>query len=923
MPTFRVKVPDGSIIPVNAPDGATELQAIEFAAKTWKPSSASDVRQDDSKGTAEQPSSAANIEADSESEPTNTDTGGYSSKVKGFLQDITPYLRPVVEASGAVAGGASGGILGGAAGGVGAIPGSVAGAGLGYSFAKRVMDLADEYSGLKDKENISDIVPNTAKDILVGATMEAGGQLAGRAIGHGINKVKSLVSDSTPSVTVKGVKSAAGKVLIDNAGDAPIYADNANIAAKVADDMPGFKMSLGESRNDPGLIKLQRGLERQAGVADDLLLQKNAGNREVISRELSKAFDTKNNVDDVISAIQKNKSVKDAANIAAERSAKEIADMLPAGDRQSTGMKIISALKEAKTPIQAQMGALDDMIPDYQMSFSNTSQSIKDGISAKEASAQQRSALLSIKNLLNTQIKQSGPSTRSAIGIRKTLNSAIEETKDKEVKRALRGVIKGLDEDLNSVSSLIKAGDTAEVNGSLINLEDVANNLHNNNLEIAKLKTDTSAIDYDKIADQLRTKKMLPYKDGGQTTGQYNKEILDQFKKSIGGEVPTTENIRAISRISDLEKANELYLSQLKTARPGADVAALMQSRNKFAREQYFGKFDKGPISLILAPGNNSGGKLPLERISTLAATPSGADDLINAIGKENASEIMLNHFSDDLLSKGELSTGKLNSWLNKNAPVLDKYGIRDKFSSLSEAYNQVDLARKASDDFGKSIAAKMLNADPEKAISAAFSGSSKNTGQSMMKLISEVKGDKKAIDGLRASFKDFIIDQVETTRKTIAGDSIISPAGILKSLKKYDPALQVLYKDRPEQLRVLKNIQQAVEIQSRSSYSPVGGGSDTAEIQAMQKSLGFIVDHIPGLMLAARLGRVGLGAIKSMNANEVNKLVARALYDPDLASALMLAARQKSPEFVEKVISNYITTIGIATKASTEVNQK
>lgn len=37
MPIFKVKAPDGSIIPVNAPEGATESQAIEFAAATWKP----------------------------------------------------------------------------------------------------------------------------------------------------------------------------------------------------------------------------------------------------------------------------------------------------------------------------------------------------------------------------------------------------------------------------------------------------------------------------------------------------------------------------------------------------------------------------------------------------------------------------------------------------------------------------------------------------------------------------------------------------------------------------------------------------------------------------------------------------------------------------------------------------------------------
>lgn len=37
MATFKVQTPDGTIVPVEAPDGATEQQAIEFVAKTWKP----------------------------------------------------------------------------------------------------------------------------------------------------------------------------------------------------------------------------------------------------------------------------------------------------------------------------------------------------------------------------------------------------------------------------------------------------------------------------------------------------------------------------------------------------------------------------------------------------------------------------------------------------------------------------------------------------------------------------------------------------------------------------------------------------------------------------------------------------------------------------------------------------------------------
>ena len=56
MPVFKVKTPDGSIMNVNAPEGATERQAIEFAAKMWKPKAPADTRE-----TIEEPTMASDI----------------------------------------------------------------------------------------------------------------------------------------------------------------------------------------------------------------------------------------------------------------------------------------------------------------------------------------------------------------------------------------------------------------------------------------------------------------------------------------------------------------------------------------------------------------------------------------------------------------------------------------------------------------------------------------------------------------------------------------------------------------------------------------------------------------------------------------------------------------------------------------------
>ncbi len=124
-------------------------------------------------------------------------------KSTGIYGAVRPYVAPLVEAGGAIAGGligAGAGTL--AAPGVGTAAGGVAGAGLGYGIGKEAMQLADVYLGGKAPRAGAAQVVEPVRNILEGATMEAGGQLAGRALGAGVqavggyvNKLKDLKSD--------------------------------------------------------------------------------------------------------------------------------------------------------------------------------------------------------------------------------------------------------------------------------------------------------------------------------------------------------------------------------------------------------------------------------------------------------------------------------------------------------------------------------------------------------------------------------------------------------------------------------------------------------------------------------------------------------------------------------------------------------
>jgi hypothetical protein len=82
--------------------------------------------------------------------------------------------------------------LGGAAvGTVGATPGlgTLAGAGAGYAGAKQVLRLADQYLGLEPRLTPQDAITRATKDIAEGATLEAGGRVAGQLFSAGVGKV--------------------------------------------------------------------------------------------------------------------------------------------------------------------------------------------------------------------------------------------------------------------------------------------------------------------------------------------------------------------------------------------------------------------------------------------------------------------------------------------------------------------------------------------------------------------------------------------------------------------------------------------------------------------------------------------------------------------------------------------------------------
>ena len=109
---------------------------------------------------------------------------------------VREFITPTVEMLGA----AGGGLIGGGAGtlvapGVGTVTGAVGGAGLGYGMAKEALNLADIYIGGKaPRQGVAQVV-EPIRNVLEGATYEAGGRAIMPYVGQGASYVAGKVAD--------------------------------------------------------------------------------------------------------------------------------------------------------------------------------------------------------------------------------------------------------------------------------------------------------------------------------------------------------------------------------------------------------------------------------------------------------------------------------------------------------------------------------------------------------------------------------------------------------------------------------------------------------------------------------------------------------------------------------------------------------
>lgn len=190
-----------------------------------------------------------------------------------IYQAIRPYAAPLVEAGGAIGGGLLGATAGTfGAGPVGTAVGGVSGAGLGYGIAKEGLEAADVAMGMKKPRQGAAQVTEPIKNVLEGATYEAGGQAAGPILGKVIGKTADFFNRPQVKAT-ELARNALGDADIQQAVNA---LRNAPKGASVAEATAGIE-------NPAWQALVRNSLERSQGGAQYLRKFANMSEQESIN----------------------------------------------------------------------------------------------------------------------------------------------------------------------------------------------------------------------------------------------------------------------------------------------------------------------------------------------------------------------------------------------------------------------------------------------------------------------------------------------------------------------------------------------------------------------------------------------------------------------------------------------------------------
>lgn len=413
---------------------------------------------------------------------------------------------------------------------------------------------------------------------------------------------------------------------------------------------------------------------------------------------------------------------------------------------------------------------------------------------------------------------------------------------------------------------------------------------------------------------------------------------LRDWKSQIGEEkraaiLGINPNLKLYRRLKLLEDTIDDTMDQMLEMAP--EVSQLYKTASDRFK-QFAITFKRGTVGEVLQAGNlPEGGKIAFSDIPSRffkTGKMDSADDLVRALGKEKAAKLIDDYASSDFVSR-VMDAGKLNpkvasKWLLSNWTVLEKYGLTKKFTDIVKTGEVSVKALENLNAYNKTIASKIIGIDVEDVVRSLFSGAGKlksaTTANQLLKLPG-IKENPAAINGIKNSFKDFLLQQMEVSAVDVAGNPVRSIAKAKSVLNEYLPALRVLYKDSPEKIKALVDYHEILQMLARNKFVTFAGGSTTAEKFTGTDAMRTIGKNVAQYMAVSagagwkfsvfrNLWSATLGAPRRFSESQVAALLTESIHNPEVAKTIMDATKAGFKQSTElwRRLRNHLITLGL-----------
>lgn len=347
----------------------------------------------------------------------------------------------------------------------------------------------------------------------------------------------------------------------------------------------------------------------------------------------------------------------------------------------------------------------------------------------------------------------------------------------------------------------------------------------------------------------------------------------------------------------------------LNNVDPVKNAQASLESARRFYREEYVNKFKTPDIQAARLPGAEASGfKMEAEKVPARFTNVTGAKQLKTALGDNDATAIMRDHFNYEV---GNIPEGQYVNWLKKNAPALKEYGIYNEFSNIAKQREVYNAAVASKEVYEKSIAGKILKTDD---VSKLINQIISNPGMAkanMQDLIQNLGGNTAAVNGLKSGMRDHVLSNIENASMSSTGDNILSAAKMQQIMKSYRPAMEALYSKA--EMQAMDDVASALNLIANDKIRVQGGGSGTAQNLSDLATISGIPGAPDWIVKLIKLG-------KSIGSTEQNKLMVEAYFDPKLAADLKSEVQNSTLNRFNKWIENknryYGESMNLGTKA-------